>query len=200
MVCDVRVIAATNCDLVEASNQQRFREDLYYRLAVVTLRLPSLRARKQDIPLIADALLQKINADFHHPPEPGYRDKRISDSTKRFLREYPWPGNIRQLHNALVQAAAFAEGDVLEPGHLAGALAEAPGRNRPDPWNQPLGDGFNLTRHLEEIQRHYLQRAMEEAQGVKSRAAALLDIRNYQTLDAQLKRLKVGIPNFRSRE
>src|SRR5262249_12101159 len=111
--CNVRIIAANNCDLVEAINQGRFREDLYYRLAVVTLQIPPLRDRKTDIPLIAEGLLKKINDDFHHPEQPGYRDKRISDATKRLLREYPSPGNIRQLHNALVQAAAFAEGDVL---------------------------------------------------------------------------------------
>ena len=85
----------------------------------------------------------------------------------------------------------FCDGDLIQPVDLAGALADAPGRNRIDPLSHPLGDGFNLVEHLEEIQSSYLQRAMEEAGGMKTRAAELLGYQNYQTLDAQLKRLKV---------
>ena len=191
VTCDVRIIAATNCDLMEAIADGKFREDLYYRLASVTLKLPPLRERKKDIPLLAESLLKRINEELRDQKEPGYQDKKISKSTIGFLQRHPWPGNIRQLYNALVQAAVFCDGELIQPADLAGALAEVPGRKRIDPLSVPLGNGFNLVKHLEEIQSQYLQRAMEEAGNVKTRAAELLGYDHYQTLDAQLKRLKV---------
>src|SRR5208283_611860 len=191
VTCDVRIIAATNCDLLEAISEGRFREDLYYRLASVTLKLPPLRERKKDIPLLADALLKRINEELRDQKEPGYQDKQISKSTIGFLQQHPWPGNIRQLYSALVQAAVFCEGALIQPADLVGALAEVPGPKRIDPVSHPLGNGFNLVKHLEEIQSQFLQRAMEEAGNVKTRAAQLLGYDHYQTLDAQLKRLKV---------
>jgi DNA-binding NtrC family response regulator len=108
-----------------------------------------------------------------------------------FVKRYPWPGNVRQLYNTLVQAAVMADGDTLDQRDLAaatGGLQEGQGLNV---LEQPLGDGFNLLEHLKAIQRHYLRRAMAEAQGVKTRAAELLGLASYQALDAQLKRLGV---------
>ncbi len=193
VLSDVRVIAATNCDLLEAIASGKFREDLYYRIASVTLKLPALRERKKDIPLLAEALLKRINEELRFQKEPGYQDKRISKSTIGFLQQHPWPGNIRQLYNALVQAAVFCNGELIQPPDVAGALAEVPGPKRIDPMSHPLGNGFRLVKHLEDIQRHYLLRAMEEAGGVKTRAAELIGYPNYQTLDAQLKRLNVRL-------
>ena len=186
--CDVRIIAATNVDLLEAIAGARFREDLYYRLASVTLKLPPLRERKKDIALLAEALLKRINeAASGSRRNQGTRTKRFPKSTIGFLQEHPWPGNIRQLYNALVQAAVFCDGDRIEPADVAGALAEVPGSKRTDPLSVPLGNGFDLVKHLEEIQTQYLIRAMEEAGNVKTRAAELLGCDHYQTLDAQLK-------------
>jgi DNA-binding NtrC family response regulator len=196
---DVRVIAATNADVIEAINEGRFREDLYYRLATITLKLPPLRERKKDIPLLAEALLKTLNQELRGRDEPGYKDKKISNRTNQFLQRHPWPGNVRQLYNALVQAAILCEGDVIDPADLVEALADAPGRSRVDPLSVPLGDGFDLVKHLEKIQAHYLQRAMEESGGVKTRAAELLGYDHYQTLDAQLRRLQVPLNTSRSR-
>ena len=104
-----------------------------------------------------------------------------------------WPGNVRELYNVLLQAAVMSDKDGLGADDLRAAIAEMPtGRPSMDnPLELPLGDGFSLEKHLEAIQRHYLQRAMREAAGVKSKAARLLGMQNYQTLDAQLKRLGV---------
>lgn len=188
---DVRVIAATNRDLLAAVNAGAFREDLYFRLAAITVRLPSLRDRRTDLPLLAEALLQQINRDFA-AQEPGYENKKLSDSAIAFVKRYDWPGNVRQLHNVLLQAAVMSEAPVLSRADLEAAVAECPGTLRkPDPLELPLGDGFSLEKHLESIQAHYLARAMRQANGVKARAAALLGIKNYQTLDAQLRRLGV---------
>lgn len=188
---DVRIIAATNRDLLGAVENGKIREDLYYRLAVISIKLPALRERRSDIPALASHLLGQINADFAKR-EPGYKHKNLSASATVFVRRHTWPGNVRQLYNALLQAAVMAEGEELGPEDLAAAIAEVPGAaSRTDPMEFPLGDDFDLTKHLESIQRHYLQRAMNEARGVKADAARLLGIKNYQTLDGQLRRLGV---------
>jgi transcriptional regulator with PAS, ATPase and Fis domain len=186
---DVRVIAATNRDLLQEIGAHRFREDLYYRLAVITLKIPPLRERKSDIPLLIDGFLRQINRDFA-VQEPGYKDKSFSSSANGFVRRYAWPGNVRQLYNALVQTAAMSAGDCIQQADLEAALGVS-AHSQTDPSDQPLGDGFSLEKHLQDIQRQYLRRALEETGGVKTRAAELLGIANYQTLDAQLKRLGV---------
>ena len=188
----VRVIAATNCDLSAGIDSGKFRKDLYYRLAVITVKLPPLRDRQGDIPRIAEHLLARINKQFQ-AEEPGYQHKSISDSAMVFVQRHHWPGNVRQLYNALLQAAVMAEGSLIEKHDIVDAVAEmvAEENSGGDVLEQPLGEAFSLQEHLNEIQRHYLRRAMQQAGGVKTRAAKLLGIPNYQTLDAQLKRLNV---------
>jgi transcriptional regulator with PAS, ATPase and Fis domain len=188
---DVRLISATNQNLPQAIERRDFRSDLYYRLAVVTVPIPPLRERREDIPVLAAGLLQQINASFRLQ-EPAYTDKSISGGAKAFVAKHFWPGNVRQLFNTLVQAAVMAEGDVIERQDIVDAIGEVSGASSRDQHDRPLGDGFNLIKHLESIQREYLQQAMTEARGVKTHAAKLLGIENYQTLDAQLKRLKVN--------
>ncbi|MGE3777063.1 MAG: sigma 54-interacting transcriptional regulator, partial [Pirellulaceae bacterium] len=188
---DVRIVAATNRDLLDDVGAGRFREDLFYRLAVIKLKLPPLRERKTDIPQLVDALLQEINTEFRGQ-EPGYEHKHLSDAAKRFVHRYHWPGNVRQLRNTLVEAAVMAVGDTIGVADIEAAIADVPGRKHETVLERPLGDGFSLQGLLEDIQRHYLERAMDEARGVKTRAAELLGIPNYQTLDAQLKRLRVA--------
>lgn len=189
---NVRVIAATNRDLVNEAAENRFRVDLYYRLAVITIKLPALRERRQDLPHIVEALLERINRTFEKK-EPGYVHKRVSSSAMEFVRKHSWPGNVRQLFNTLVQAAVMTDGELIERHDLVDAIADVSGKPTVDLLELPLGDGFSLQRHLEDIQRHYLERAMREAAGVKKRAAELLGYRNYQTLAAQLDRLAIEI-------
>jgi len=188
---DVRIIAATNRDLQAEVAAGRFREDLYYRLAGFTLKIPALRDRTTDIPAMADHLLARINSDFLRT-EPGYQDKRLSVSAKRFLCQQMWPGNVRQLHNALLQAAVMVEGSTIEPRDIEAGLAEGAPSGVLGAVDVPLGDGFSLPRYLEETQRRFLARAMREAGGKKTVAAELLGYTNYQTLAAQLDRLKVA--------
>ena len=187
---DVRVLSATNRSLPAEIAKGSFREDLYYRLSVITLALPSLRERPADLKPLAKALLVQINHEFAGQ-EPGYTHKSISPGAILFVQRYRWPGNVRQLQNALVQAAVMAESDVIAQRDLEGAVADSSHGAGGDVLGQPLGDGFNLTEHLESIQAHYLRRAMLEANGVKTKAAQLLGIANYQTLDAQMKRLGI---------
>ena len=190
VISDVRIVAATNRDLLQEIKAGRFREDLYYRLAVITLPLPPLRERRRDIPLLAEALLRQINADFERQ-EPGYRHKQISATGMDFVKRHPWPGNVRQIYNTILQAAVMADGDTLGPQDLAAAAGGIIEEGDLRVSQQPLGAGFNLEEHLNSIHRQYLRRAMEEARGVKTHAAKLLGLASYQALDAQLKRLGV---------
>lgn len=189
---NVRVVAATNRDLHEAIRSGAFREDLYYRLATISITLPPLRDRKSDIPLIANRLLQQINRTFA-AEEPKYEHKSLSHSATAFVKKHDWPGNVRQLYNVLVQAAVLADGASLERSDLFAALGEMSNdfHSAGKLVDRPIGDGFDLEEYLNEIHRSYLRRAMEEAKGVKVQAARLLGIKYYQTLDAQLKRLQV---------
>jgi len=190
---NVRIVAATNRDLLLAISRNQFRDDLYYRLAAITIKLPPLRERREDIPLLAERLLSQINQNFEKQ-EPGYRHKKISTSAITFVRKHPWPGNVRQLYNTLLQSAVMTDGNVIDRQDVADAISEVPGNNASDLMEQPLGDGFVLTDFLEEVQRHYLVRGMKEAGSVKTKAAELLGYKNYQTLAAQLDRLNVELP------
>ena len=188
---DVRIIAATNSDPQTAIAHGKLRPDLFYRVASITLRLPSLRERRSDIPKVADALLDRINTEFARA-EPGYVSKRLSAPARRLVAQYDWPGNVRQLNNVLVQAAVMTLGDMIGKPDIEAAIADRPPACvSPDAYDRPLGDGFSLPQHLEDIHKHYLYRAMSESGGIKTKAAELLGLKSYQTLDAQLRRLKV---------
>ena len=188
---DVRIISATNRDLTKEVEDASFREDLFYRLAVIKVKLPSLRSRKSDIPELVDNLMKDINKNFCNKQD-GFTQKSISASAKRFVKSYDWPGNIRQLQNTLVEAAIMCEGDTIETADLKSAIADVPGKSS-GLFDQELGDGFSLQNLLEDVNRKYLERAMEESEGVKTKAAELLGMSSYQTLDAQMKRLKVKV-------
>ncbi len=185
---NVRIVAATNRDLLKDIRENRFREDLYYRLAVITLKLPPLRERRTDIPLLAQSLLDQINREFAET-ELSYEPRTLSRTALSYVKRHPWHGNVRQLYSALVQAAVMCEGVIIKPGDVASATAEQRDSDEPDAMNAPIDDGFSLEKHLESIQSHYLALAMNETNGVLAKAARLLGIANYQTLDAQLKRL-----------
>jgi len=107
------------------------------------------------------------------------------------VKSHPWPGNVRQLQNALLQAAVMAEGDTIERGDVVAAVGNLGIGQQANALDHPLGDGFDLEEHLMSIQRHYLRRGRDESRGVKAEAARLLGYENYQTLAAQLKRLHV---------
>ncbi|HJV64195.1 MAG TPA: sigma-54 dependent transcriptional regulator [Geomonas sp.] len=116
---DVRVIAATNVNLEEAIREKSFREDLYYRLNVVRLEIPSLEARSQDIPLLAEHFVRQLN-----------RDLRLSPATLRLMQEYRWPGNIRELANVMRRAVVICNGDTILPEHLGGTFLSGPSSRR----------------------------------------------------------------------
>ena len=177
---DVRVIAATNRTLAEEVAEGRFREDLFYRLAVAVLQLPPLRDRAGDTGLLADRLLERINAES--TSEPGYREKKISASARNVMLRHSWPGNVRELSNTLRRAAIWSDGSAISAQDMRDALLPAARDHGRQILDRPLGNGFSLPQLLAEVAQHYLGRAMEEASENKTRAAELVGLASYQTL------------------
>ena len=195
LVSNVRIIAATNRDLQKEIKANRFRDDLYYRIAVITLRLPALRERRSDIPILADAFMGVINKDFK-PTEPGYRDRQISNEAFDFIRNHDWPGNVRQLNNALVQAAVMSEGETIHLSDIRSAVAEMEGQGIPamgaaDPVS--IEEGFDLNKLLDSYRARYVRQALIDCKGNKAQAARILGLKNYQNLVNIMKKLKIEI-------
>jgi two-component system response regulator HydG len=158
---DVRVIAATNRDLKEMVAAGRFREDLYYRLNVINLTLPSLRQRPSDIPALAMHFLKR------YAEENGKTVSSISDGALALLANHPWPGNVRELENVIERAVVIAEGNTLEPHHLPSDFVAASRR----------GGALQIPgATMDEIERYAIMKTLESVGGSTSRAAELLGI------------------------
>ncbi len=163
IVVDVRIIAATNKDLARRVAEGTFREDLYYRINVIPIRIPSLRERPEDIPLLADHFVRLYNREFKK------RVKGLSPDTYRVLSAYSWPGNVRELRNVIERAVILEEREILLPEHfhLDGAV------RAPEPVASAFpGEGLSL----EEVERELMARALEKAGGNQVKAAQLLGI------------------------
>lgn len=194
---NVRVIAATNRDLLSLIEKNEFREDLFYRLAVITIKLPPLRDRRSDIPRIAQAIINQINQDFSLQ-DASYEHKIFSPATNIFIKKHSWPGNVRELYNAILQASVMSDSKIINPEDIRATLIESSGKLvDKELLNEPLGEGFSIEEHLNSIHRHYLQRAIREANGVKTKAATLLGLKSYQAMDAQIERLKVDLKDIK---
>lgn len=190
---DVRIVAATNRDLPSEIRHGSFREDLFYRLSMITVKLPPLRERKTDIQKVAKGLLSQVNDQFSSNDRPAYVEKTLSREALQYISGYHWPGNIRQLYNALIQAAIMQDRPKLQPRDIASALGSIPSPERQSAAEVVLSDDFNIDDYLDDLRRALIVKAMDQASGVKTRAAALLGMKHYQTLDAQIKRLKINI-------
>jgi DNA-binding NtrC family response regulator len=182
---DVRVIAASNANLLEAVANRRFREDLYYRLNVVALRMPALRDRPSDIPELAEHFLEKISEH-----EPAWR-KRLSPAALDVFLKYSWPGNVRQLEHALESACALSgTRSVLYPGDF-----DLPAEIQASEFG-PLSSldvpesGLNFEELMTGIERRLLERALAKSGGNKARAASMLHMKR-TTLLSKFKSLEV---------
>src|SRR2546423_2186340 len=171
---DVRIIAATNRDLETAIRNGTFRQDLYFRLNVVQVKLPPLRERKSDIPLLIAAFLDK----FSNPQQPA---RTISEEALRRLIAYDWPGNVRELENALERAVALGSGPIVHVGDLPSNLQYPSGQQTPDKNELlPLG----------ELERRAILHTLRETSGDKLAAARILGI-GKTTLYRKLKQYKL---------
>jgi two-component system, NtrC family, response regulator PilR len=167
---DARVVVATNRRLEEEVKAGRFREDLFYRLNVIIIDLPPLRARPEDISQLAESFLSKMREELERP------SLRFTPEALRILEAYPFPGNVRQLQNMVERAATLAESDQLGPETLPGALRGLSAGVLPDGPATELSESFSLERYLDEAERRYLLEALRRADGVKTRAASLLGL------------------------
>jgi DNA-binding NtrC family response regulator len=180
---DVRVVAATNHNLEEAVGRGEFRQDLYYRLNVVAIRLPPLRERAEDIPLLARHFLQ------HYSQETGKSIMGLSDKAMELLCAYSWPGNIRELENAIEQAVALSYQPVLTPDDLATVRDHAVAKSSQDD-SQNGQFVFPDTPTLEEVKKRYVLHALKQAGGNISRTAKILNI-DRRSLYRMLARYKI---------
>jgi DNA-binding NtrC family response regulator len=180
---DIRVIAATNQDLEEMVRRGRFREDLYYRLNVIPIRVPPLRERVADIPLLVQHFLHEFSRKKKKP------NKRLCPEAMDLLLSYSWPGNIRELENLMERMVILSEGDEIQ-------VSELPERFRSKPAaatakSQEIPDqGIHLTAAVQEFERDLILKALDKSNWVKSRAAQLLNL-NRTTLLEKMKKQNI---------
>lgn len=198
-IFSVRIIAATNRNLLECVDKGTFRADLYYRLARITIELPPLRTRKSDIRVLAESHLESINREFCNGKftQPGYEVKSIDESGFRKLKEYDWPGNVRELTNVLDQAAILTDDSVLTKEDIGGALPDSqnPRTHKSLLLREP-GETINLSKRLDEIEKLFIQDALDDAGNVQAKAAALLE-ESPQNLAKKIRRLEIKSSNSR---
>jgi len=168
---DVRIIAATNKDLAQEVQARRFREDLYYRLNVISLTMPPLRERKEDIPPLVEHFLARFGTE--------YPRKSVSPEALQLLTDYAWPGNVRELANTIERLLILAPGNVIGPDDLPADL-RIPGG--------PAGGPSSLA----EMERLHLMRILKETGGKKMQAARLLGV-DIKTLNQKIKRYNISL-------
>jgi DNA-binding NtrC family response regulator len=173
---DVRVIAATNRDLEEEVKAGRFREDLFYRLQVMPIHLPPLRARHGDVPVLAAFFIDRFNTEFRK------KIRGLSPAATQLLEQYGWPGNVRELRNAIERAMLLADGDRLEASDLTTLTRTA----SPVQFKLPA-EGVNI----EDVERQLLVQALERSKGNQTQAAQLLGINRDQV---RYRIEKFGLP------
>jgi transcriptional regulator with PAS, ATPase and Fis domain len=176
---DVRIIAATNKNLMTEVAEGRFREDLFYRVAIGVIHLPPLRERAGDLSLLSDALLANINNEGRQ--QLGHVDKKISASARNIISKHPWPGNIRELNATLLRASLWQPGEMLSETDIKESLIQAPARGD-GVMGRDISQGIDINEIISSVCTHYIERALEQCSGSKSRAAELLGLASYQTL------------------
>jgi two-component system response regulator PilR (NtrC family) len=180
---DVRIVAATNIDLLKAVHQGTFREDLYYRLNVISIEMPPLRERPEDIPTLATHFLQ-IYAEENQ--------RQVSEFTPAvmdLLTDYAWPGNVRELENAVERAVVLSQGNQIGPETLPRAVRSGP--DRPRISDSIPEDGLDFRKAVANFQTHLIRRALERTNGVQRKAARLLKL-SPTTFNEMVHRLGLG--------
>ncbi|MCC6335450.1 MAG: sigma-54-dependent Fis family transcriptional regulator [Myxococcales bacterium] len=175
---DVRVVAATLRDLSRLVEKGEFREDLYFRLNVVQLKVPPLRERKGDVLPLATAFLERFNREFNREPPL----ERFGPEAEALLTAYAWPGNVRELENAVERAVLLADGRVVVPENLPEKLwsARLSATAQPQPAGlelpRPEAVQFSLKRAIHEVEERFIRAALRRTRGNRTRAAELLEI------------------------
>ena len=183
---DVRIIAATNQDLKSSVQQGKFREDLYFRLNVVALRTPTLRQRRDDIPLLADFFLKKAGEKYNRP------GLGLTPAAIKFMQSYHWPGNVRELENTMERVVIFATRSAIDVADIEAAGLRQGSWDRPEAVRRTGGlpvpeDDLHEVMTLQEIERRHILKVLEQTGGNRTEAARLLKI-DRKTLRHKLKK------------
>jgi len=185
---DVRIIVATNRNLPKEIAKGRFREDLFYRVAIGVIDLPPLRSRQGDKWLLAEHLLEQINNEAAN--QPCYINKKISPGAKKIILNHSWPGNIRELHAALLRGSLWgASANISESDMKEAMLTLNP--KEEGVLGKDISQGVDIIEIIRDVSVHYIERALIESSGSKTKAAELLSLKNYQTLNNWME--KYGI-------
>jgi len=184
---DIRILSATHKNLAEEIAEGRFRNDLYYRINVISLHVPALRERRADIPLLAGFLLQRMALATEHPPH------TLHASALEALAQYSFPGNVRELENILERACTLSSSDTILAEDLilpdkVPSTTPSPGKEKPVPLEALSG---NLDNYLENIERDILTRALEDSRWNKTAAAKMLGI-SFRSLRYRLNKLDLN--------
>ncbi len=179
---DVRIVAATHRNLATEAQSGRFREDLYYRINVLPIPIPPLRARREDIPILIDHFLARNNARF------GTGIKGIAPEGRRLLLEYSWPGNVRELENTIERAMVLCETDVIEAEDLPDRVREAS-----DPVQMQLATGeLSIKKTQRIVEEILIRRALEKTKGNRTKAAEVLEI-SHRALLYKIKDYRIDL-------
>ena len=180
---DVRIVAATNCDLREMVEEGRFREDLFYRLHVISIFLPPLRERKEDIPVIAHHFLAKYSDENRKP------GLELTAAALDLLMEYDWPGNVRELENVIERAVVLTSGQRIDTDLIPENVRSSPRFHIPRFVVPPEGISFKDV--ITNVEKRLIEETLEAAGGVQKKAAELLKIKP-TTLNEMIKRYEIG--------
>ena len=178
---DVRIMSATNKDLEEAVTEKRFREDLFYRLNVIQIKLPPLRDRREDISLLTMHFLKKYSEELNK------HITGISPETLRILLNYDYPGNVRELQNIIERGVALESTQELTPQNLSSYLDQQPSLKKGSIDLDIPNEGLDLEKVVEELERNLLLKALDRTKGIKKKAAELLHI-NFRSMRYRLEK------------
>ncbi|WP_417509574.1 sigma-54 interaction domain-containing protein [Methylophaga sp.] len=184
---DVRVITATNRDMLHEVSEGRFREDLFYRVAVGTLNLPALRHRQGDISLLIDTLMHEINQHF----ATSEKHKKISSKARNILISHSWQGNIRELHATLIRAFIWSKADIITDMDIESVLIQMP-NSKTSVMNMEFGESFDIHDVMAEVASHYIRKALIESNQNLTQAAQKLGLASYQTLKGWMDKYQVN--------
>jgi len=181
---DVRIISASNKDLKSLIDAKQFREDLYFRLNILSIKVPPLRKRQDDIPLLTEHFLKKYAGK-----------KRISQSAIDILKDYPWKGNVRELENIIERVVLLCDSEVIGIEHLPEEIKSAPAISHvtmPSLHESIPTGGINFEGLIEDMEKTYLLQALEKAKGIKTEAAKLLNL-SFRSFRHRLKKYGIEI-------
>lgn len=183
---DVRIIAATNVDLKNMVESGEFREDLYYRLNVITVKLPPLRERPEDIPLLVADFLEKYNA------ENGKSVEGFTPAAQQRLLHHDWPGNVRELENLVERAVVLSRKDWIDEDLVPAEVGEGTMASSPGPAIPEIEPGFNYYEAVERYERSLIESTLIRCRGVQKKAAEMLGLKA-TTLNEKIKRLGIEV-------